>query len=76
MEESMDNTNKNIKRFMEGEEGFGTVEIVIIIAVLIGIAFIFKKQIYSLVDQIFGRIFNDAGETTNMDQVIPKELGN
>ncbi|MDD5602939.1 MAG: Flp1 family type IVb pilin [Eubacteriales bacterium] len=72
----MDNTNKNIKRFMEGEEGFGTVEIVIIIAVLIGIAFIFKKQIYSLVDQIFGRIFNDAGETTNMDQVIPKELGN
>lgn len=72
----MDNTNKNIKRFMEGEEGFGTVEIVIIIAILIGIAFIFKKQIYSLIDQIFGRIFNDAGETTNMDQVIPKELGN
>lgn len=72
----MDHTNKNIKGFMEGEEGFGTVEIVIIIAILIGIAFIFKKQIYSLIDQIFGRIFNDAGETTNMDQVIPKELGN
>lgn len=65
-----------IKSFFKDEDGLGTVEIVIIIAVLIGIAFIFKKQIYSLVDQIFNRIFSDAGETTTKDQVIPKELGN
>lgn len=65
-----------IVQYFKEEDGFGTVEIVIIIAILIGIAFIFKKQIYSLIDQIFGRIFSDAGETTNVDQVIPKELGN
>ncbi len=65
-----------IAQYFKEEDGFGTVEIVIIIAILIGIAFIFKKQIYSLIDQIFGRIFSDAGETTNVDQVIPKELGN
>jgi len=65
-----------IKSFIKEEDGLGTVEIVIIIAVLIGIAFIFKKQIYALVDQIFNRIFSDAGRTTNMDEVMPKELGN
>jgi len=65
-----------IKIFSKEEDGLGTVEIVIIIAVLIGIAFIFKKQIYALVDQIFNRIFSDAGRTTNMDEVMPKELGN
>ncbi len=65
-----------IVQYFKEEDGFGTVEIVIIIAILIGIAFIFKKQIYSLIDQIFGRIFSDAGETTSVDQVIPKELGN
>ena len=65
-----------IKSFIKEEDGLGTVEIVIIIALLIGIAFIFKKQIYALVDQIFNRIFSDAGRTTNMDEVMPKELGN
>ena len=34
-----------IKSFIKEEDGLGTVEIVIIIAVLIGIAFIFKRQI-------------------------------
>ncbi|MCR4437125.1 MAG: Flp1 family type IVb pilin [Clostridiales bacterium] len=53
-----------IKNFFLEEDGLGTVEIVIIIAILVGLALIFRKQIYSLVNQIFDRIFGNIGETT------------
>lgn len=63
-----------VKRFFMEEDGLGTVEIVVIIAVLVGLAFIFKKQIYSLVDQIFNRIFKEAGGTTNAETVTTKSI--
>lgn len=50
-----------VKNFLKRQTGMGTVEIVIIIAVLVGLALIFRNQIYSFVNQIFQRIFNDAG---------------
>lgn len=56
--------NKLVKNFFKEEDGLGTVEIVIIIAVLVGLALIFRKQIYSLVNQIFERIFGNAGDAT------------
>lgn len=49
------------RRFLSDEDGLGTVEIVIIVAVLVGLAMIFRKQIFSFVNQIFERIFGDAG---------------
>ena len=52
-----------VKRFLNEEEGLGTVEIVIIVAVLVGLALIFRKQIYALLDQLFDRIFRNAGTT-------------
>ncbi|MDP4094487.1 MAG: Flp1 family type IVb pilin [Bacillota bacterium] len=54
---------KMVKSFIKEEDGLGTVEIVIIIAILVGLALIFRKQIYSLVKQIFDKIFSDAGGT-------------
>lgn len=52
-----------LKGFVKEEDGLGTVEIVIIIAVLIGLALIFRKQVYSLVNQIFDKIFGSAGDS-------------
>lgn len=37
-------------------EGMGTVEIILIIVVLIGLVIIFKSQITDLVDSIFSKI--------------------
>jgi len=54
-----------VKGFISDEEGLGTVEIVIIVAVLVGLALIFRNQIYSFVNQIFDRIFKDAGTVTD-----------
>lgn len=46
-----------LKRFWNEEDGMTTIEIVIIIAVLVGVALIFKdaiaKFISDLIDQIF-----------------------
>lgn len=37
------------KRFLKNEEGMGTVEIVVILAVLVSIALIFRTQIINFV---------------------------
>ena len=47
---------KGFKQFLKEEEGMGTVEIILIIVVLIGLVVIFKKQITSLVNTILKKI--------------------
>ncbi|MDR0949012.1 MAG: hypothetical protein LBM69_05815 [Lachnospiraceae bacterium] len=47
---------KNWKQFLREEDGMGTVEIILIIVVLIGIVIIFKQQITALVENIFEKI--------------------
>jgi Flp pilus assembly pilin Flp len=49
-----------IKNFIKEEDGMGTVEVVIIVAVLVAIALIFRKAIYSFVKEIIGKIFTDG----------------
>ncbi|MCM1120257.1 MAG: hypothetical protein NC543_12960 [bacterium] len=45
------------KNFMTSENtGMGTVEIILIIVVLVGIVIIFKSQITDLVESIFSKI--------------------
>ncbi len=44
------------KRFYEEEDGMGTVEIILIIVVLVGLVIIFKSQISDLVESIFQKI--------------------
>jgi vacuolar-type H+-ATPase subunit I/STV1 len=46
------------------ESGLGTVEIVMIIAILVGLALIFRSQIFSFVNQLFEKIFSSAGDST------------
>ena len=40
--------------------GMGTVEVVIIVAVLVGVALIFRDAIFNFVNEIIGSIFNDS----------------
>ena len=67
-----------MKRFFNEEDGMGTVEIVIIVAVLVGLALIFRKQMYSFVNQIFAKIFGDAGvvvDTPSVEELKENTLG-
>ena len=56
---------KLFKNFLKEEDGMGTVEIVIIIAVLVGLALIFRKAIFSFVNQILDKIFESSGDAVD-----------
>ena len=59
---------KLIKGFLKEEEGMGTVEIVVIIAVLVTIAIIFRKAITSWVSETLESIFDGASEGATVDK--------
>lgn len=48
-----------IKRFIKEDDGLGTVEIVIIVAVLVGIALIFRDAIITFVTDIMKSVFDN-----------------
>lgn len=48
------------KRFLIEEDGSGTVETILILVVLIGLVIIFKKQLTSLVNNIFTKVTSQA----------------
>ena len=51
------------KLFLEEENaGMGTVEIILIIVVLIGLVIIFKEQITDLVESIFSKITKQSNK--------------
>lgn len=57
---------KLVKGFFKEEEGMGTVEIVLIIAVLVAIALLFKDKITTFVNNALGNIFDGLdAETTH-----------
>lgn len=47
---------KGLKDLVTEEEGMGTVEIILIIVVLIGLVLIFKDRITQIVNSIFSKI--------------------
>lgn len=51
---------KGFRDFLQEEEGMGTVEIILIIVVLIGLVIIFKTQLRSLVEKVFEKITTDS----------------
>lgn len=63
---------KLLKDFLKEEDGLGTVEIILIIAVLVGIALVFRNQIITFVNNIMSKVFpNDAGIQNNKDLPSP-----
>lgn len=53
---------KEIKAFVQQEDGIGVIEIVLILVVLIGLVIIFKKQITALLNNIFKEITDQSSE--------------
>ncbi|MCK5759471.1 MAG: hypothetical protein KAH14_10295 [Clostridiales bacterium] len=47
-------------KVFQSNKGMGTVEVVIIVAVLVGVALIFREAIFGFVNDIVGSIFNDS----------------
>lgn len=51
---------KNFRDFIREEDGMGTVEVILIIVVLIGLVVIFKNRLTQIVNSIFSRISSQA----------------
>ena len=47
--------------FKEDNKGIGTIEMILILVVLIGLVIIFKNQLNSLITSIFGKIVSQSG---------------
>ena len=50
----------NVKTFVNDEDGLGTVEVVLLLAVLVGIALIFRQYIFGFVRDIMANIMGGA----------------
>ncbi len=50
-----------MKKFFLEEDAIGTVEMILILVVLIGLVLIFKEQLTNLVNKIFKTINSKAG---------------
>ena len=53
---------KDIRAFAADESGVGAIELVLILVVLIGLVIIFKKQINTLLENIFKQINSKSKE--------------
>ena len=63
---------RNWKDLLRDEEGMGTVEIILIIVVLVGLVLIFKEQITKIVNSIFSKI---TSKQTRYDDTGKKVAG-
>lgn len=61
----------NMRDFWKDETGMGTVEIILIMVVLIGLVIIFKKQLNDLVKKVFQKINSDSNSIIS---ALPKSL--
>ena len=59
-----------MKTFLWNEEGLGTVEIVLILAVLVGIALIFRQYIFGFVREIMENIMGGS-----ISEILSNPLG-
>ena len=53
---------KEIRAFWKDEQGVGVIELVLVLVVLIGLVIIFKKQITTLLQNIFKEINSQSKE--------------
>lgn len=54
------NKLKSFRQFLTEEDGMGTVEVILIIVVLLGLVIIFKEKITEVVNSIFTKITNQT----------------
>lgn len=56
------NQLKGMREFITEEDGMGTVEIILIIVVLVGLVILFKSQITQVVNTIFKKITSQSNK--------------
>ena len=54
------NKLKSFRQFLTEEDGMGTVEVILILVVLVGLVIIFKEKITEVVNSIFTKITNQT----------------
>ena len=54
------NKLKSFRQFLTEEDGMGTVEVILIIVVLVGLVIIFKEKSTEVVNSIFTKITNQT----------------
>lgn len=52
----LSNSALDIKEYLSKEDGMGVVEVILIVVVLVGLVFIFKDKMTSIVNGIFSSI--------------------
>ena len=52
---------KEVRRFIQEEDGVGVVEVILILVVLTGLIIIFKSRLTALMNNIFGTITERSG---------------
>ncbi len=66
METYVENKNggrlKSWREFLREEDGMGTVEVILIIVVLVGLVILFKDQITKIVNNLFNKITTQTGK--------------
>lgn len=51
---------KGLRQLCTEEDGMGTVEVILIIVVLVGLVLVFRKQLTTLVNNLFSKITKQA----------------
>lgn len=51
---------KFLKKLLTDEKGINTVEIIVLVAIAIGLALIFREQLIGFVNKIFGDAFDPS----------------
>lgn len=52
----------NVKKFFTSQRGMNTVEVVILLAVVVGLAIIFREKIGAFANNIMDSIFSNPGD--------------
>lgn len=53
---------KGLRELFTEEDGMGTVEVILIIVVLVGLVIVFKNQITQIVTNLFNKISTQTGK--------------
>ena len=67
---------KFLMRLYEEDDGIGTVEIILILVVLIGLVIIFKSQLTSLVNNIFKKIVSQSNRINDVKSMERRQHEN
>jgi hypothetical protein len=63
------------KKLIKEDKGMGTVEVIIIIAVLVGVALLFRKQLIGFVNGIIKNLFPDPKSLENNSAAVATTTG-